>query len=266
MSQLRTLSKHMNSMLNLVGIYPTKAYYFMKGLSYFIQDYGELRKQRKFSTNSIQFGRLYPCLEDRWQTSGTAGGHYFYQDLLVASKIFQMNPKKHVDIGSRVDGFVAHVASFREIEVLDIRPQINSVPNVIFKRVDLMDSHFDMVDYCDSISSLHAIEHFGLGRYGDRVDFEGHLKGLENIYRLLEQGGKFYFSVPIGNLRIEFNAQRVFSIKYLLQLFDGKYTIVSFSYVNDEGFLIANAVLDPDNVETNFSCNFGCGIFELTKL
>ena len=26
--------------------------------------------------------------------------------------------------------------------------------------------------YCDSLSCLHALEHFGLGRYGDAVDFE----------------------------------------------------------------------------------------------
>jgi SAM-dependent methyltransferase len=238
----------------------------MRGLRYFIRDYRELRKQQKHSVDGIQFGRLYPCLEDRWQAGGTAQGHYFYQDLLVASRIFHSNPIKHVDIGSRVDGFVAHVASFREIEVVDIRPITNAIPNVIFRQADLMDSGFNLEDYCASISSLHAIEHFGLGRYGDQIDYSGHLKGLENIYRMLQKGGKFYFSAPIGQLRIEFNAHRVFSIKYLLQLFEGKYSIDMYSYVNDKGYLITNAVLDGDNVETNFNCNFGCGIFELTKL
>ena len=46
---------------------------------------------------------------------------YFIQDLYMAQNIFKDNPKKHVDIGSRIDGFVANVASFREIELLDIR-------------------------------------------------------------------------------------------------------------------------------------------------
>ena len=36
--------------------------------------------------------------------------------------IYAARPEKHVDVGSRVDGFVAHVASFREIEVFDVRP------------------------------------------------------------------------------------------------------------------------------------------------
>lgn len=36
--------------------------------------------------------------------------------------IFDSSPQRHLDVGSRIDGFVAHVASFREIEVIDIRP------------------------------------------------------------------------------------------------------------------------------------------------
>jgi hypothetical protein len=43
-----------------------------------------------------------------------------------------------VDIGSRVDGFVAHVASFREIEVFDVRPISTAVPGVVFRQADLM--------------------------------------------------------------------------------------------------------------------------------
>lgn len=67
-----------------------------------------------------------------------------------------------------------------------------------------------MVNYCDSISSLHAIEHFGLGRYGDPIDYFGYLKALQNIAKIVKTGGTFYFSVPIGPQRIEFNAHRVF--------------------------------------------------------
>ena len=32
---------------------------------------------------------------------------------------------RHIDIAFRVDGFVAHVASYREIEVVDVRPLQN---------------------------------------------------------------------------------------------------------------------------------------------
>ena len=64
---------------------------------------------------------IWPILGDHKNNSGSYDLQYFYQDLLVASYIFKANPTKHLDIGSRIDGFVAHVASYREIEVFDIR-------------------------------------------------------------------------------------------------------------------------------------------------
>lgn len=126
--------------------------------------------------------------------------------------------------------------------------------------------HESLHEYCDSLSSLHAIEHFGLGRYGDPVRYDGYLLGLGNMYNLLRKGGKFYISAPIGPQRIEFNAHRVFAISHLLDFFTGKFQLDAFSYVDDNGDLHENAVLPESEVRRNFGCRFGCGIFELTKL
>jgi hypothetical protein len=239
---------------------------FVKGLPFYLRNYYEIKRQARRGGREFPFGKFYPCLHERFQESGVASGHYFHQDLLVANKIFRNNPAKHVDIGSRVDGLVAHVASFREIEVFDIRKLQCSILNVRFKQVDMMDKCLGLRDYCDSASCLHALEHFGLGRYGDRVDYNGHLIGWENIYHLLKKKGKLYFSVPIGEQRIEFNAHRVFSLKYLLTLFEGKYKIDSFSYVDDNGRLHRDVELKEQQVQENFSCHYGCGIFELFKV
>ena len=122
----------------------------------------------------------------------------------------------------------------------------------------------DMIDYCDSISSLHVIEHFGLGRYNDPIDYFGYLKAIENISIILKSKGVFYFSVPIGPQRIEFNAHRVFSIEYLLTLLK-KFDIRSFSYVDDKDDFHRNVELSSDGIESNLGCNYGCGIFELIK-
>jgi SAM-dependent methyltransferase len=184
----------------------------------------------------------------------------------VAKRIYQNQPVRHVDIGSRTDGFVAHVAVFREIEIIDIRSVVSKVPNIKFIQADFMDPSPNLIDYTDSVSSLHAIEHFGLGRYNDPVDAYGHLKGLDNIYRVLKKGGKFYFSVPIGRQRIEFNGQRVFDVGYLMSQFAGKYRIDAFSFVDDRGDLHENVQLEPDDIAHNFGCHYGCGIFEMTKL
>jgi len=237
----------------------------LKGMPLFFQEYKILRKQAA-EGNDFPFGRMYPCLQDRNEGAGTDSGHYFHQDLLVAGKIFKKNPQRHVDIGSRLDGFVAHVATFREIEVLDIREVRSRIQNVTFRRMDLMDRDSRLINYCDSVSCLHALEHFGLGRYGDRLDINGHLIGWKNIHQLLIKGGTFYLSVPIGKQRIEFNAHRVFSLEYLVNLCQGLYTIGSFSYVDDAGDLVLNAPLTPENIASNFNCHYGCGIFELTKI
>jgi SAM-dependent methyltransferase len=249
-----------------VTVKGTRLLKYLKLMPFFLKEYREFKKQAKLLSPDFPFGNFYPCFEDSSQESGTASGHYFHQDLLVAGKIFKNNPIKHVDIGSRMDGFISHVASFRQIEFVDIRNLSTQIDNIRFIQADIMDDNLSLSNYCDSISCLHALEHFGLGRYGDRIDYQGHLKGWNNIYKILKKGGKFYFSVPIGNQRIEFNAHRVFSLAYLLQMIKGRYQIDSFSYVNDVGDLIKNAEINENSISTNFSCHYGCGIFELTKL
>lgn len=206
-----------------------------------------------------------PCVDDKDKEAGNTHQIYFMQDLYVAQKIFKKNPRKHVDIGSRVDGFVAHVASYREVELLDIRDLESTIPNVSFKKVDLMDDSTIPCDYCDSVSSLHALEHFGLGRYGDPIDPNGHRKGFANITKILKKGGTFYFSVPMGRQRIDFNAHRVFNMTYLIEWVKKDYDIVSFSYISDKGELKTDVTLSDENIKNSFGCDYGDAIFELRK-
>lgn len=256
------------NLMVMIGIDPLKAIRLVKGIPFYLKGLRTLKRQKTASNINFQLGKLYPILVERCSDSGTAKGEYFHQDLLVARRIFLNKPKLHVDIGSRIDGFVTHVASFREIQVFDIRPLTTHVHNITFVQSDLMeDIDESLVGYCDSISCLHALEHFGLGRYGDPIKYDGYLDGLNNIYKILKKGGKFYFSVPIGQQRIEFNAQRVFSMPYLLEIFDKHYKVDVFSYVDDEGDLHEGVELtNSDEVANNFGCHSGCGIFELTKL
>mgnify|MGYP002395857445 CR=1 FL=1 len=235
----------------------------LRGLPAFLRDYAEFKRQA--AEQDFPFGSFHPCLDERGLDSGTAKGHYFHQDLLVANRIFQNTPAHHVDIGSRVDGFVAHVASFRQIEVMDIRNLKSFSENVVFRQIDLSDPEFSLTDYCDSLSCLHALEHFGLGRYGDRVDYRGHIVGWKNMGKMLQRGGKLYFSVPIGEQRVEFNAHRVFSIAYIMKMIEERYRLDAFSYVNDDGDLVRDPPLTAEAIRHNFSCHYGCGIFELTK-
>jgi len=264
---MKRLLRRIYSLLVMFGIDYHKAIISIRGLPSFFRDLKMLKNQKQFAARQFPFGKLYPCLEDKFSDSGSTKGHYFHQDLLVARRIYLNNPRIHADFGSRIDGLVAHVASFRQIDVLDIRPLSVTIPNIRFIQADLMapidDKQFDS---CDSLSSLHALEHFGLGRYGDPLNYDGYLAGLNNLHQILKKGGKFYFSVPIGPQRIEFNAHRVFSFSYLLECFADKYHIDQFSFVDDKGNLHENIPITDAEAQNNFGCLFGCGIFEMTKL
>jgi SAM-dependent methyltransferase len=194
------------------GVDPIVTFRSLRGLPRFVRDY--------FRFRASYSGRLelLPCLHDWHEEGGATTLEYFWQDLLVARQIFEAGPETHVDIGSRVDGFVAHVASFREIEVFDVRPISTPVPGVRFRQADLMQPMEGMAGYCDSLSCLHALEHFGLGRYGDPIDPKGHERGLANMAALLRKDGVFYLSIPIGAERVEFNGQRVFDPRAIIDL------------------------------------------------
>ena len=244
---------------------------FLTAYRNYYSDYKAFKQQKGNSADFV-FGKKYPMLVDKFSDAGSAKGGYFHQDLLVARRVFENNPNIHMDVGSRMDGFVAHVASFREIKVVDIRPLNSTVKNISFIQHDFMEElPENMIECCDSLSSLHAIEHFGLGRYGDPINYNGHLIGMENLYKMLKKGGTLYFSVPIGEpQRIEFHAHRIFSLRYLLKQFEGKYNLRNFSYVDSNGYLFENVSI----VEGEISDSFGLkgdginevAIFELEKI
>jgi SAM-dependent methyltransferase len=262
-TMIRNILKRVTMTMSILGIDLIKMVSFVRGFAGFISDYLQLRKQIKGNGFKVKF---YPILEDKYKQGGMAKGHYFHQDLLVARKIYQAKPKKHLDIGSRVDGFIAHLATFRKVIIIDIRELKSKIDNIEFIQADMMNVKEDLFESCDSMSCLHALEHFGLGRYGDPLDIDGHLKGFENMYHILKPKGVFYFSVPIGPQRIEFNAHRVFSIEYLLEIFQGKFEIFTFSFVDDRGDLNLDVELTDDMIVNNCNCYFGCGIFELYKI
>ena len=232
------------------------------------EDLKKLQEQSLTSDLKFPVTVLYPCYVDKKDNAGELMLHYFSQDLFVAQQIYKNQPQRHIDIGSRIDGFVAHVASFREIEVFDIRPLEISIPNVTFTQADLMNLDEKNYECTDSVSCLHALEHFGLGRYGDPICFEGYLIGFKNVTLLLKKGGKLYFSVPMGEQRIEFHAHMVFSLNYLLALVTENFSIDSFSYVNDKNIFYSNinlSGLSKAEMDNNLGCHFGCAIFVLTK-
>lgn len=226
----------------------------------------------RYIIDIVQFSKKYegklsylPCLSDWHEEGGTTSNEYFLQDIFVAKKIYVNNPDKHVDIGSRIDGFVAHVASFRSIEVFDIRPVSFAIPGVIFKQADLMNAEGCHQDYCDSVSCLHALEHFGLGRYGDPVDADGYIAGLKNMAALLKHGGLFYLSVPVGKACVEFNAHRIFDPHNLVELAGAQgLSLTEFSWI-DASRTLFHSVGSEQDFDNLSKLRYSLGIFTFVK-
>jgi SAM-dependent methyltransferase len=202
---------------------------------------------------------MYLCLGDQRKSAGLLDSHYFYQDLWAARKIHAAQPAFHVDVGSRIDGFIAHLLCFTSVTVIDIRPKPLDVAGLTF----VQDDATDLVRFADasvdSISSLHAIEHFGLGRYGDPVDPTASMRAMKSLQRVLAYNGRLYFAVPIGRERLEFNAHRVFAPASILSAFS-RLDLVSFSAVDDDRHFLTDA--DPDSLTAS---EYACGLFEFTK-
>lgn len=193
-----------------LGFDPVRFFRFFVALPWYVRDLMRFRTGYKGELE------LMPCLHDRSEQSGAIATEYFAQDLFVAQSIFQANPLTHVDIGSRIDGFVAHVATFRRVQVLDIRPNTAQIENIDFVCANLMSPPDALVGSVDSLSCLHTLEHFGLGRYGDPLDPAGPTIGLRHMAALVAEGGTFYLSVPVGRARVAFNAHRIFDPRALM--------------------------------------------------
>ena len=219
--------------------------------------------RRMSGAGSMPWGRELPMLMEWDDSSGTLGG-YFYQDLTVARWVHEADPQRHVDVGSRLDGFIGHLAAFREVEVLDIRPQPLTVPNVTFHQLDLMQAlPAEWIECTDSLSCLHTIEHFGLGRYGDPLDPDGHLKGLEQLAKLVRPGGTFHLSTLVGRERIEFNAHRVFAPDTMLSWFEDGWEIQRTALIDDQ---LKLSTAEDSSALQGADCDTGVGIVAARKM
>ncbi|MDF1756306.1 MAG: DUF268 domain-containing protein [Verrucomicrobiales bacterium] len=251
------------------GVDPFRFVRSFRNVPRFLTDW--VKFSRSFKTEKVSgfdSGMIFfPQVGERHLAAGTVASHYFQMDLYVAQLICEREPIHHLDVGSRIDGFVAHVATSRPIQVLDIRPLNAVIKNITFQQADLMDEGADWESKAaGSVSCLHALEHFGLGRYGDRLDPLAHEKGLRNLARLVKDGGLLYLAVPISvNPRIEFNAHRVFSFPHLKSLVSNSFEIESVAIVNDKGELQEGLDGMSDEANQSWNCHYGCGILTLRR-
>jgi len=229
----------------------------------FIEDdivkYNALNRRPSFA---IQERYMWPVLYDRYGYAG-AIGNYFLQDLWAAKLIVKDGVKKHFDIGSRLDGFIAHLlAAEIDVTMIDVREFPGEVSG-LHTIVDDATSLYQLQDESiDSLSALCSIEHFGLGRYGDTINPEACFECFANIQRKLKRGGKLYISLPVGKERVEFNAHRVFYAETVINCFQ-TLKLEEFSCAAD-GKIESNVNIHKYDAD-NHDGNYRYGLFRFLK-
>lgn len=187
--------------------------------NYVVQDrlrYNRLNKRKTLEAFAENDKFIFT---EKYDNAG-AISNYFWQDLWAARLIHEAAPAKHYDIGSRVDGFVAHLLSFRkEVFLVDIRPLTEKIEGLNFVQADATNLDGISDNSIESLSALCSLEHFGLGRYGDKIDPEACFKAFEAIQYKMRRGGIIYISVPIGREHVEFNAHRIFYAETIVEAF-----------------------------------------------
>ena len=128
---------------------------------------------------------------------------------------------------------------------------------------DIKSKTSDLVEITTSLSCLHALEHFGLGRYGDPLDVNGDVKGLKNCINMVKPGGVIYLSVPVAiKDSVHFNAHRIYNPHTILNWeATTQLNLLNFDLVNDDGKLEKNF----DIMNKKIDCNYGCGIYTFKK-
>lgn len=231
---------------------------FFRGIYAYFRD---LKRYRKLPNKEFPLivSNLYPVYFDRFENAGEIPRHYFFQDIWAAKKVYQSKLDKHFDIGSRLDGFISHCLVFCKVTMLDIRPLKKKINGLSFIQCNCMNMSNIRSGSISSLSSLHAIEHFGLGRYGDPVNPNGYLDVIKEMQRVVKKNGNIYVSVPIGKQRVEFNAHRIFDPKNIIDLF-GYCKLVDFCIVDDNNDYFENV-----DFQKYRNSNYSCGLFHFKK-
>ena len=240
-------------------------------LPWYLKTRNQFIKQNKNAASKHSFDSItwYPVLGDKNACAGTVST-YLLQDLWAAQKISSYphpyNQLGHYDIGSRVDGFIAYLLSFRgNINLIDIRPLPYSIDDtrLCFIKSDATLLTENENESVYSLSALCSLEHFGLGRYGDPIDASACFKAFDSIQRVMQKNGHIYISVLVGKPQVAFNAHRIFDPFIIKECFD-KCELIEFSVITREDPdvpIIVNADMDVYS-----QVNSVMGLFEFRKL
>jgi SAM-dependent methyltransferase len=209
---------------------------------------------------SMSLTDLHLCLFDATPNTGF-DRHYVFHTAWASRIVAESRPVVHTDISSSLN-FIANVSAFVPVEFYDYRPAKLDLVGVNCHQGDLCALPFDS-NSISSLSCMHVVEHIGLGRYGDPLDYDGDVKAINELKRVVAPTGTLLFVVPVGGRSIiKFNAHRIYTYSQVVSMFKG-FQLKEFALIPDdqfEGGLIRHATEAMADRQA-----YGCGCFWFEK-
>jgi len=144
-----------------------------------------------------------------------------FQCSFAAEMLSRHSPSSILDIGSYrhfILGLLAHL----NVTTLDVRGRLATLGNERVltgeaAAIPARDGSFD------AVVSLCALEHFGLGRYGDRFNLRSDSIAATEMMRVLRPDGVLIVTTTISRAApvIRFNGHRIYSLEMLRRMFPG---------------------------------------------
>jgi len=132
----------------------------------------------------------------------------FNYDLVVVERVVEipfvlqnLPPVAHariLDFGCTESPLPIHLASLgHRVTGVDLRPYPYAHPGFKFVHGDFIQAGFPSGEF-DAVVAVSAIEHCGLGQYGEKETIHDDAAIVREIHRVLEPGGRLLLTVPFG--------------------------------------------------------------------
>lgn len=168
-----------------------------------------------------QFKQIKSQVPEDWQLHSvrrlkdTTDHPINYKDIECAfvSTFLNLPPKSTIlNVGS-YNQYIIGLLSNYAVTTLDVRSRVPFMNTEKVVTSDIKDIKLAKESF-DAVISLSSIEHFGLGRYGDKIDLDVDVKAFVQFKRLLKPQGLLFFTTTIkrGEPELCFNAHKTYTL------------------------------------------------------